>query len=179
MVDTLVEKMTTADWAFIVSLVSLLTSIGGFVWNVWSKFIFPKAKVRSSIAVISVVDGGEISHRAISLSATNYGPGVVTLHTVVGRERKSWYWPYQHIIFNPLHNFPVHADHTIGPFSGGLPAKIDVGESFSSYLGLRHEGLRDLNIVDVGFVDSFGRNHWASRKSVRSVRKAVKKEFDK
>src|SRR5262245_44798412 len=100
-----------------------------------------KAKIRSSIAVISVITGGEVSHRAIRLTATNYGPGVVTLHSVVGRERKSWYRSYQHLIFNPLHHFPEQADYTAGPFSGGLPAKIDIGEAFGSYLGLLHKEL--------------------------------------
>ena len=45
--------MTTADWALIISLCSLLLAMAGFVWNVWSKFIYPKPKVRVSIGVHS------------------------------------------------------------------------------------------------------------------------------
>jgi len=43
--------MTTADWALIVSIFSFLVSLGGFVWNVWSKFIYPRAKVRAYIGI--------------------------------------------------------------------------------------------------------------------------------
>lgn len=40
------NHMTTADWALVISIGSLLISAPGFIWNVWSKFIYPKAKVR-------------------------------------------------------------------------------------------------------------------------------------
>jgi hypothetical protein len=36
--------MTTADWALVISLCSVAVSLAGFVWNVWSKFIYPRAK---------------------------------------------------------------------------------------------------------------------------------------
>jgi hypothetical protein len=48
--------MTTADWALIISLCSLLLAMAGFVWNVWSKFIYPKPKVRVSIGVYLQID---------------------------------------------------------------------------------------------------------------------------
>ena len=38
--------MTTADWALVVSLFSFLVALAAFVWNVWSKFIYPRAKSR-------------------------------------------------------------------------------------------------------------------------------------
>ena len=49
--------MTTADWALAVSLCSFAVALAGFVWNVWSKFIFPKAKVRSYISIYLIIDG--------------------------------------------------------------------------------------------------------------------------
>ncbi|QOZ09558.1 hypothetical protein [Bradyrhizobium sp. CCBAU 51765] len=34
--------MQTADWALIIGVFSLVVSAAGFLWNVWSKFIYPK-----------------------------------------------------------------------------------------------------------------------------------------
>lgn len=82
-------------------------------------------------------------------------------------------------ILNPLHNFPLEKDRTNGIFSGGLPEKVAVGEGFTAYFTLRHESLRDEPVVNVGFEDTFGRQHWAPRKSVVKVRKAVVAAFQK
>jgi hypothetical protein len=35
--------MTTAVYAFVLSIFSFVVSLAAFVWNVWSKFIYPKA----------------------------------------------------------------------------------------------------------------------------------------
>lgn len=170
--------METADWALAISLCSFLVSLAGFVWNVWSKFIYPKPKVRVSFTVNIMLDRNGTRPRFLSLSATNYGPGPVTLHSAVGRARAAW-MKKTHFIMNPLHNFPQQMDFTVGPFSGGLPKKIEPGESFSAYFTLRHEALRDEPVIDVGFCDTFGRNHWAARKQVKQVRKAVAEAFSK
>ncbi|MBO0140222.1 hypothetical protein JZX87_03450 [Agrobacterium sp. Ap1] len=170
--------MTTADWALVISLCSFVVSAAGFIWNVWSKFIYPKAKVRVTFSSNILMQQGEPNHNMLLLQATNYGPGDVTRHMVIGRSRTKRLGKFQHMILNPLHNFPAQKDYTLGPFSGGLPKKIQVGEDFAAYFVILHEGLRDENIVDVGFVDTFGRNHWAPRKSVAKVRIAVKKAFE-
>lgn len=59
----------------------------------------------------------------------------------------------------------------------GLPFKLAVGEEFSTYLVFEHQHLRDDSIVDVGFVDVFGRYHWAPRKSVRKVVSSIQKKW--
>jgi len=40
--------MQTADWALVIGLFSLVVSVASFIWNVWSKFIYPKPVVRVS-----------------------------------------------------------------------------------------------------------------------------------
>lgn len=168
--------METADWALAISLCSFVVSLAGFVWNVWSKFIYPKPKVRVTFSVNMMVDDSGPGPEFLSLSATNYGPGPVTLHSAIGRAKGSWLRK-KHFIMNPLHNFPLQLDFTIGPFSGGLPKKIEPGESFSAYFVLKHEALRDEPVIDVGFSDTFGRSHWAARKQVKQVRKSVAEAF--
>lgn len=138
--------MTTADWALIISLCSFLISLAGFVWNVWSKFIYPKPKVRVAFYASSILQQGQTQHRLLTLSATNFDSGTVTLHMTIGRARKSHFKRLQHLILNPLHDIPMRYDLTVEPFSGGLPKKLDVGDDFSSHFVLLHEGFRDENI---------------------------------
>ncbi|WP_146119532.1 hypothetical protein [Phyllobacterium phragmitis] len=89
--------------------------------------------------------------------------------------KKSQTWA----ILNPLHNFPSEMNLTKGPFSGGLPKKIEVGEEFRVYFPLNHGGLRDSKIIDVGFHDTFGRYNWAPRKHVAAVINQIRKHFPK
>lgn len=172
--------MQTADYALLVSLLSLVVSLGSFVWNVWSKFIYPKGKVRVAFAM-SILFDGDSKFDVISANAVNYGPSETTLHSIVCRSKKPWSWwffsrQWQYGLLNPLHNFPLQLEYTIGPFGGGLPKKLEVGESFTIYLAARHDALANDPIVDVGFCDVFGRYHWAPRYAVRRVREdALKK----
>ena len=54
-------------------------SLAGFVWNVWSKFIYPKPAVRISFAMAQVVEqGSDYIPSVLRLSATNLGPGEVS-----------------------------------------------------------------------------------------------------
>lgn len=170
--------MSTADWALVISIFSFLVSLSAFVWNVCSKFIFPKPKVRISFHVVNVIDlDGRDDVQVISLSATNYGPGAVTLRTILARERYQWWRRYRYSSLMPLHNFPNDLNSVQGPFGGGLPKKLDVGEEFSSFLTLNHSYLRDEPVVHVGFTDTFDRKHWASRKQVAAVRAAIAQTF--
>lgn len=49
------SAMTTADWAFVVSLCSFKVSLAGFSWAIRSEWIYPKAKVRASIRVMDLI----------------------------------------------------------------------------------------------------------------------------
>ncbi|WP_430250639.1 hypothetical protein [Neorhizobium sp. DAR64860/K0K1] len=169
--------MTTADWAFVVSLLSFVVSLAAFVWNVWSKFIYPKPKVQISFFSGFVMGDGFEGLEMLTLSATNYGPGQVTLHLAVGRTRVSRLTKLKSFMLNPLHDFPSQTEYTLGPFSGGLPKKIDVGENFSAYFTKKHSAIAVQNVIDVGFTDTFGRCHWARRRDVSKVRQEVQKAF--
>jgi hypothetical protein len=173
--------MTVSDWAFIISLCSFAVALSGFVWNVWSKFIYPKPRVRISFQATIVfhlgptVNGPEI----LTLTATNFGPGDITLHSAILRHYKRGWWKNwraffnkhyrrQYGMLNPLEGFPNRLDHSIGPFSGGLPKKVAVGESFSSHFPRQVDWFVHRN-VRIGFSDTFGRNHWCSKQDVEKV----------
>ena len=167
--------MTTADWAFTVSILSLLIAMCSFVWNVWSKFIFPKPRIRITFAVMSVFpDDGQGDF--LSLSATNYGPGEVTLHSAIVqlRRRRLFQRRLGLGILAPYNDLMRRA--TDGPFSGGLPKKLNIGEQFSVYFPVSLEGLRDGSVVRVGFADTFGRYHYCARNAVRRTAATLAKD---
>jgi hypothetical protein len=179
--------MTTGDWALVISLFSFAVALGSFVWNIWSKFIYPKPKVRVTLQASIIFHPGHPDHQKefISLMATNVGPGDVILSAAVLRSRKKKWWRewkawfrrryrFDYGMLNPLEGFPGVMDHSIGPFSGGLPKKIGVGESFSSYFP-RNVDWFENKVMGVGFNDSFGRNHWCSRQDIKKVRESVLK----
>lgn len=157
--------LTTADWALVVSIFSLIISLAGFVWNVWSKFIFPKPQIRVSFYVARMIpDPGNIG-RFLTLSATNQGPIECTLDSAVVRTFGGTGWG----LLNPMESFPARTDFSNGPFSGGLPKKLAVGESFSVHFPFNPEGFLADDIRKIGFLDTFGRHHWAPRKAVKKV----------
>ncbi len=163
--------MTTADWALIISLGSLAISLAGFVWSVWSKFIYPKPRVQTSFSIMSTFgEGWENSPDAICISATNHGPQQVTLHSAVARKKPPLLRKRsaEMGILNPYKGFPYDLQSD-GPFSGGLPKKLDVGEQFSVYFPVVKDWFDD-GLEDFGFQDTFGRYHWVPRKSVSEVR---------
>jgi hypothetical protein len=63
--------MTTADWAFVISLCSVAISLAAFVWNIWSKFIFPKAQVHVSFSFVQTIDD-QSPEEALALCATPF-----------------------------------------------------------------------------------------------------------
>ena len=154
--------MTTADWALIISLISAGVSAAGFVWNVWSKFIHPKPYVDVSFNRMQVLRGGVGSGQyALCLSATNMGPGQVTLYAAVAGKR--WRWQRRQsgmAMANPISNFPDQPYESAGPFSGVLPKKLEVGEQFDCYFP-PDMALDAERTPYIGFVDTFRRFHLA------------------
>lgn len=164
--------MTTADWALVISLLSLVVSLGAFIWNVWSKFIYPKPKVRVACAFVDVVGGDDVDE--VSLTAVNHGPIEVTLGKAMLFKRRFILGNKEYGILFPLHNYPTVKDVTVGPFGGGLPKKLEVGQQFSAHFTPGHPTIADDTWSHIGFDDTFGRTHWASRRDLRETRKHVK-----
>jgi hypothetical protein len=65
--------MTTADWALVISIFSAVVAVASFLWNVWSKFIYPKPVVRVSFAMVTIMQRGAADIGVLRLGATNYG----------------------------------------------------------------------------------------------------------
>ena len=169
--------MTTADYALIISVVSVLIAIASFVWNVWSKFIFPKPKVNASAGIFSMFGESGTSNPHLALSFTNYGPGEVTIHVACMTYKRFPWSKTEHAMLNPIHNFPFEPYAGIGPFGGGLPKKLLVGESHALRFPYEAESFLALPFSRIGSTDTFGRYHWVTRKQVQQVRKQFREDF--
>jgi hypothetical protein len=158
--------MQTADWALVISIISLGIAAASFVWNVWSKFIYPKPVVRVSF---SMVKRG--SDDVLRLDVTNMGPIDVTL-----MEPLVWYnhGPFKdkkYSTFYVLPRAPLLADldrefRNRGGLAEGFPKRLKVGESWSVYLVPDHEMLARGDYEGIGFRDAFRRCHWAPRRDI-------------
>jgi hypothetical protein len=129
--------MQTADWALVISILSALTSLAGFIWNVWSKFIYPKPQVRVHFSMVTAVyprrapDPNPV--RALSLAATNMGPSEVILHSALVMFQNHFFQEKRYALMNVLPQFPSTTDYETeyemlggGPFAGGFPKKLMV-----------------------------------------------------
>jgi hypothetical protein len=165
--------VTTADWALVVSIFSLIVSLAGFVWNVWSKWIYPKPKISVRFNVMTMISPGHDAPDRLALHATNYGPGDVALQLAVARgDRSLWrFWKKPRFgALNPLKGYEI--EESDGPFSGGLPKKLAVGESFSVYFTADVEWFNPRhNLTRFGFTDTFNRTHWCSRRDAWLVKR--------
>ena len=182
--------MTTADWALAISICSAVVSLASFVWNVWSKFIYPKPKVDVHLSMVTVVhprgprDPDPV--RVLRLSATNMGPADVTLRSALMMFRPRWFSDKSYGLLNVLPRLPESTDYETeyddlggGPFAGGLPKKIEIGETFSVYLVPDHETLARGDYQRVGFDDSFGRMHWASRRDIVTMLPSIREACER
>src|SRR5688572_26512346 len=120
------------DWALIISIGSLLIALGGFVWNVWSKFIYPKSRLRVSFWVSKTIqDGQQLGPNFLTLDIANHGPSHVVIScAVIGQGWRRPGWKGRLGIINPIHDL-AHPHLPMGPFAGGLPKRVEVGETFS------------------------------------------------
>lgn len=134
--------MATSDYALIISILSLLISLGAFVWNIWQKFIFVKPVIQVGFALGSVLMPAAYSYQAngkklLTISATNMGPGPAILTLCIAKSRSPRFWTRRQDLaaINPIDGNPA-AENPVGkgPIAGGLPAKLDAGESKSFYM---------------------------------------------
>jgi hypothetical protein len=177
-------RMTTSDYALIVSIVSILIAIGALAWNVWQKFIFVKPSLQVSFGVWKIlkpsVDGiaYPTGKQLLNLTVTNMGPGPVTLSACIARSRYRGKNKSRMGMLNPIHGDLTSDEPTsLGPFSAGLPMKIDAGDTKSFYFPYELDSFLAEGILRVGINDTYQRNTWCRRSDMRKVNAQYSKDF--
>jgi hypothetical protein len=160
--------MTTAENAIIISTASLIISIFALGWNIWSKFIFPKPSLVVGFTVMEIMDEAGLHDPFLNLSITNHGPISATISASYVQISKGLLRRRGLALLNPLSDFRSDMKKTLGPFSGGLPKKLEVGEEFSLKYWYGMNWL-DERVVRVGVRDSFNRMQWCRRRDIRRV----------
>lgn len=184
---------TTADYALIVSIGSAGVSLFSLGWNIWSKFIYPKPRIRvwadvkgahlrTGHVVSFLADGtyacgfphAEISNPAISVAATNFGPGPVKIDTAIGKVGR-WHRGLKkgHAIIIPYNDYP-HDLKAKGLVSKNLPRKLEAGDEIVLYFPVTDELIGNGALIALGVRDSFSRMHWASRRNMSNLRKQAR-----
>lgn len=171
-------SMTTSDFAFLISGISLAIALLALSWNVYEKFIFVKPRLQVSFGVFRVVQSGKVGKALLSLTITNMGPGPVIIHSCIIKARKRWFWQKQFAMLNPIHNDPASDVPTsIGPFSAGLPLKLDASDVKSFYFPFTAETFLREPITRVGVTDTYGRNAWCRGRDVKKALREFKEKF--
>jgi hypothetical protein len=169
--------METADWALLISLLSLLLAIASFVWNVWSKFIYPKPRLAVGFQKMSILQGGVWRQPHFSMTITNHGPIKTTVYLAVARFRTKNPFKPQNGILNPIHNFPNEPYVGIGPFGGGLPFELEVGKDLRLQFPYEIDGFFGDALLRIGVTDVFGNSHWVRPKILSAAKKQFLKDF--
>ncbi|MFD2578507.1 hypothetical protein ACFSTD_07570 [Novosphingobium colocasiae] len=150
--------------------------MASFIWNVWQKFIFPKPRVRVTFMLMRIV-GSDPPHRLLTLNFTNFGPGEIVIDCAVARPRTPWYKRRTRLgLLNPIANL-AQPDEPTGPYAGGLPKKLAVGEEHILYFPYVAEMFMREPLACIGVHDSFRRTHWAPRGDFRKVVEQHRKDF--
>ena len=157
---------TTADYALIVSLCSASMAAVSLAWNIWSKFIYPKPRLRVQFSFSYPVYVSGIGDGALELSAVNFGPGrvevvraTVTIRGFGNKTRRGMISAYS--------DWPTSSHLSAVGAYPGLPSTISEGESCRVYLPL--EFAKDRTLSNLGFVDSYSREHFLSRQDKRKL----------
>src|SRR5216683_199073 len=170
--------MTSGETALLISGISLAISAAGFIWNIMEKFIYVKPGIQVTFGVYTIVATDMPKKRLLSVGVTNMGPGPVILHSCIAKIREPWSLRPQLAMLNPIHGDPSSDEpRSLGPFSGGLPLKLEAGEVKSFYFPFSKDTFLSEQVVRVGVNDTYSRNSWCRRKDVRKAKKKFTEAF--
>ena len=163
--------MNTAEIALIISIVSALIAMLSLGWNIYRDIIL-KAKVRIDFGIKMIVQYLNPDRpEYIIITATNHGPGAVTLSMVYAKISSWWKWVLR------KEKFAVVMHDFLNPKSGQLPHKLEVGEGIDLLFHYNADCLLKEGFTHVGIRDSFGRIHWAKSKNVREAVQRWERDF--
>src|SRR5262249_11057029 len=135
--------MQTADWALVISIISAGIAAASFLWNIWSKFIYPKPVMRVSFSLVMILERetDAVIH-VLRLEGTNMGPlmnALVLYNHGPFRDKR-------YALLSTLPHAPLSPDLDLefdmrGGLGAGFPRTLKVGESCSFYIAPDHETL--------------------------------------
>lgn len=188
---------TTADYALIVSLCSAAVSLLSLGWNIWSKFIFPKPKVRVQVSFVlfddamqqilffpspnefrSRLNNDNLIQPALRIYVSNFGPGGVKLgYPVAARDGQNSPKKQGYAQFPEIFDYP-----RLWPLStkqAGFDKALEPSDDLEVYIPLTQVELAELAPVQIGFFDSFGRKHLCKKSEINHLKIVASAYFKK
>ena len=163
--------MNTAELALTISIFSVLVAALSLGWNIYRDVIL-KARVEIGFGVRTLMRPNQEQHpQYVMISATNHGPGVVSLSSIFMKDTSFLKW----LLRRKQLAFIMH-DYE-NPLSAQLPKKLDVADKADFLFPYDKDCLLQGQWSHIGLVDSFGRLHWARKKDVKEANEKWKVDF--
>ena len=163
--------MTTAEIAIVISIFSATTAAFSLGWNIYRDVVL-KARLEVMFGVRTLLAANvEARPEYVMISATNHGPGYVTISLIQWKDTSFVKW----LLRKRQRGFVMH-DYT-NPVSAQIPTKLDVGERADFLFPYDKECMLKETWSHIGLIDSFGRSHWARRKDIREAQTKWKTDF--
>jgi hypothetical protein len=165
------KKTMKELYSLYISLAALVVSVFSLGWNFYRDVIL-KPRLKATVKISKVVQPGRDWGDFIDVSAVNLGPGAVICNGILFRKKHSLrFWK------KPKY-FCITEDYT-NPLNPRLPKKLEVGDSLTELFTYKKDAFLSLDPTHVGVRDTFGKMHWASKKSLKEAKKEFFKEFKK
>lgn len=160
-------EIDVAATALTISVLSMCMAGAAVFWSVY-RDVGLRPRVKVSLSIRRIIGNGQVSEELLTIIATNHGPGPIRLEMIVFRQKKWWHGLARNFVGGI-----INQDHT-NPNSGQLPKNLEPGGEPLILLLPFPGGLRDIpDVTHIGLSDSYGRNLWAARQSLREVKKAA------
>jgi hypothetical protein len=156
--------VTKENFAVLISGLSLAISIAGFIWSIFKEFIYVKPKLRVSFHSYLIYGDGGLLGRALGINVANSGPGHVVLNNCIVRIPSGWFKR------DGCGMLPNPSDVALSHVPSRFPHKMEPGDVKAFYFPLAADGFMASAVSTVGVSDTYGRNHFASRSSMRRAR---------
>lgn len=164
-------KIDTATLAVFISVLSAVVAAVSLGWNIYRDVLL-KARVRVRFAIKTIIQANAPpSAEYIGITAINYGPGSIKLMSIVLIESS-----FLKRAFRKERYAFLMYDYE-NPYSGKLPATIDVGEGIDLFLDYDEDCFLKESLTQLGITDSFGRTHWAPKKTMSNLRRKWEAKF--
>jgi hypothetical protein len=164
--------MDNSAIAILISVISAAIATFSLGWNVYRDVVL-KPKVVVTFGIKNVFQQGrDPSPDYVGISAVNHGPGAITLNTIVLKETS----PFKR--FFKKEKFAVLNYDWNNPYSGRLPAKLDVGEGVDLFVDFKEGCFLSNPFTHLGINDSFGRSSWAKKSAMKLNRNKWKDKFE-
>jgi hypothetical protein len=155
--------MATDQLALIVSVCSAILASLALGWNIYRDVVL-KAKVVVSFSVVTILSEA-LPHKPqyLDITATNFGPGAVSLGTIIAADRPLW----RRLLRKVRYAF-IYPDYT-NPLSARLPAKLETGDKLNLLLPFDEKCFLAHNYTSIGLSDFYDRTHWAPTSDLKKA----------